>query len=142
MDTSSTIFIAGAVIIFIAVLVWFSKMGGSLEKAVAEARKTKEIKPIIEAIDADKAGDEVTNFNVAIKTLWDAYERELAMDLIRELLERNDKAPIAQKWLQDALSVEVELARKQLGKDFIDAHFHEDIAQGCVGCGGSCRTCK
>ena len=142
MENSQIFLIIAGVVIALAILIMFSSKGKSLGKLISEARKTGDIKPIVEAIEADKTGDQPTSYNVAIKTLWDGYERELAMGLIRELLERYDTTPIAQKWLQDALGVEPELARKVMGKDFIDAHFHEAIAQGCAGCGGSCKSCK
>ena len=137
----TTIFIAiGAIAIIILVI--SSLKGNSVSKEVKKARTTKDVKPVIAAIDNDKTADVATAFNTAIKSLWDGYDRELAMDLIKALLERNDTAPISQQWLQSALSVEPELARKQLGEEFIKAHFHEEIAQQCVGCGGSCKSCK
>ena len=129
-------------VIAVALLIISNLKGNSVSKEVKRARTTKDVKPVIEAIDNDKSADVATVFNTAIKSLWDGYDRDLAMDLIKALLERNDKAPISQQWLQSALSVEPELARKQLGEEFIKAHFHEEIAQQCVGCGGSCRSCK
>ena len=140
MSKEILILIAG--VVFVLVILLFSMKGNSLGKAINNARKTGDVKPVIKAIEDDKTGDLPTSFNIAIKTLWDGYDRELAMDLIKALLERNDTAPISQKWLQDALTIEPELARKQLGKEFIDSHFHEEIAKGCAGCGGSCKTCK
>lgn len=140
MKTEIILIIAG--VLFVLVILVLSMKGNSLGKAIKQARKTGDIKPVIKAIEEDKTGDLATSYNIAIKSLWDGYDRELAMDLIHALLERDDKAPISQKWLQDALTIEPELARKQLGKDFIDSHFHEEIAKGCVGCGGSCKTCK
>ena len=134
--------ISTKIISFVLALVMFSMQGNALGKAIKQARREKDVTPVIEAIDEDKRGDLATSYNIAIKSLWDGYDRELAMDLIRALLERDDKAPISQKWLQDALSVEPELARKQLGKEFIDSHFHEAIAKSCAGCGGSCKSCK
>ena len=140
MSQEVIIIIAGVLFVFVILL--FSMKGNSLGKAIKLAKKTRDINPVVKAIEEDKTGDIATSFNIAIKSLWDGYDRELAMDLIHALLERDDKAPISQKWLQDALTIEPELARKQLGKDFIDSHFHEEIAKGCVGCGGSCKTCK
>ena len=140
MSTEVILCIVGG--LFVLVILFLSMKGNALSKAIANARKTGDVKPIIKAIEEEKAVDIATNFNIAIKQLWDGYHREQAMDLIHALLERDDKAPISQKWLQDALQVEPELARKQLGKEFIDAHFHEEIAKSCVGCGGSCKSCK
>ena len=128
--------------VFIVVLLMMTLRGNKLGKEIKKARETKDIGPIITIIDEDKTADVATSFNVAIKQLWDGYDRELAMDLIHALLERNDKAPISQQWLQQALTVEPELARKQLGEEFIKAHFHEEIAQSCAGSCGSCKKCS
>ncbi len=141
LDTKTIILIT-VVVIAIVMLIMSNLKGNSVSKEVKRARTTKDVKPIIAAIDNDKTADVATVFNTAIKSLWDGYDRDLAMDLIKALLERNDKAPISQHWLQSALSVEPELARKQLGEEFIKSHFHEEIAQQCVGCGGSCKSCK
>ena len=140
LDKTTIIIIVCCIAVFFLVLT--SLKGNSLSKAVKQARSTKTAKPVIDAIDNNKTVDVATAYNTAIKSLWDGYDREIAMDLIKALLERNDKAAISQQWLQSALSVEPELARKQLGEAFIKAHFHEEIAQQCVGCGGSCKSCK
>ena len=135
------IIIGGIVLLVIAIL-FVNFRGNAVSRAIREARKTKDVKPLIAAIDADPQADVPTVYNSVIKSFWDSYEREVATELIHALLERNDKASISQFWLKTVREVEPEIARKQLGEAFIAAHFCEGIAAGCGGCGGSCKSCK
>lgn len=140
MDTTLIIVIGGALIMIVVGLMILKS--NSMSKAISKSRETQDIKPILAEIDKDKSLDMASAFNVSIKSIWDAYDRELATELIKEFLLRNDKAPIAQHWLRQVLEIEPELARKQMGEVFIRDHFHEEIASQCgSGCsGGSCKS--
>lgn len=140
MDRNTILIVVGAIAVLF--LVFISLRGNSLSKAVKQTRETKDIKHVVNFIDGDPKADIPTLYNSAIKTLWDGYDRDIAMRLIGELLKRNDTAPISQQWIQTALTVEPELARTELGKDFINAHYREDVAKACAGCGGACGSCK
>lgn len=140
MDMMLVIVIGGALLmVIIGIMVLKSS---SMSKAISKSRETQDVKPILEEIDKGKSLDMASAFNVSIKTIWDAYDRELATELVKEFLLRNDKAPIAQHWLRQVLEIEPELARKQMGEVFIRDHFHEEIASQCgSGCsGGSCKS--
>lgn len=140
MDTTLIIVIGGALIMIVVGLMILKS--NSMSKAISKSRETQDIKPILAEIDKDKSIDMASAFNVSIKSIWDAYDRELATELVKEFLLRNDKAPIAQHWLRQVLEIEPELARKQMGEAFIRDHFHEEIASQCgSGCsGGSCKS--
>ena len=142
MEFDVTYLVVGFGIVFIIVLILMNVKGNSIGKAVKECRKTHDVKPVIAAIDEDSTVDVPTVYNSAIKSLWEAYDRETATDLIKALLERNDQAPISQFWLKTVMDVEPDIARKKLGNDFIQAHYNEGIAAKCGGCGGSCNKCK
>ena len=135
-------FIIGGIVVLVVAILLFNFTGNKVSKAIREARRTKDIKPLLAAVDADESVDVPTVLNSVIKSFWDSYERETATSLIRALLERNDKASISQFWLKTVREVEPEIARKQLGEEFITAHYCEEIAAGCGGCGGSCKSCK
>lgn len=142
MDSTWILVAVGA--LFIIGLLAVSFRGNSVSAATRQAHKTHDVGPIIAAIDEDKTGDMATSFNSAIKSLWDAYDRETATDLIKAFLERCDDKPIAQMWLKTVAEVEPEIARKKLGEAFILEHTREEIAAACAGgCGGgSCKSCK
>lgn len=140
MDVTYILGIVG--LLFIVGLVLMNLKGNAITKAARAARKTHDVEPLIAAIDDDKTVDVPTVYNSAIKSLWDSYDRETASKLIRALLERNDTATISQFWLKTILEVEPEIARKELGADFIQEHFKENIASQCGGCGGACNKCK
>lgn len=138
-----TYFIIGAGVLLVLWLVISQIHGNPKSKAFKVVRSSHDPAPLIKAIDDDKTSDIPTEYNSYIKTLWDAYDRETATALIKALLERNDSAPISQFWLKTLLDVEPELARKQLGEAFINAHYKEGIAAKCgSGCGGGCKSCK
>ncbi|MCL2325649.1 MAG: hypothetical protein FWC40_04025 [Proteobacteria bacterium] len=140
MDT--TYLVIGAVVVTLIVIGFTVFRNNAMSKAVALARKTKDVTPIVAEIDKDPKADLPTVFNATIKPLWDAYERELACDLIKVLLERKDDAPISQYWLRQVLEVEPDLARKSLGEAFIMAHVRAEVAAQCGSCRGSCGSCK
>ncbi len=138
------IMIIGACIL-VAIIIIMMLRGNGLPKAIQQAKQIKDIKPIVDEIDRTQNADYKSLFNSAIKTLWDSYERELAVDLAKVFLERHDDAPIAQHWLQTIMSVEGQLCGAKLGEDFIKEHFKEDLANKCGSCcGGSCKgkNCK
>ena len=137
----TTFLIAGAVMLLLLVVI-FALRGNDVSNAMKVARKTRDIQPVIEAIDGAKGADLASMYNSCIKSFWDSYDRETATKLIHALLERNDSAPISQVWLQTVMDVEPDLARKQLGESFINAHYKAGVAAKCAGCGGSCRKCK
>ena len=113
-----------------------------LSQKLREAKKTRDVKPVITEIDNMKNADIQSIYNSAIKTLWDSYDRDIASDLIKAFLERKDDVPIAQHWLNQLLTVEPELARQKLGEEFLAAHLHEECAAKCGSCGGNCKSCK
>ncbi|MBR4986825.1 MAG: hypothetical protein IKY83_13920 [Proteobacteria bacterium] len=142
MDSTWILVAVGA--LFIIGLLALSFRGNAVSKATRVAIKTHDVGPVIAAIDEDKSGDMATSYNSAIKSLWDAYDRETAADLIKAFLERCDSKPIAQHWLKTVTEVEPEIARKKLGEEFIIKHTNEAAAAACAGgCGGgSCKSCK
>lgn len=137
MDMTLVVVIGGAVILIVIGLMVLKS--NSMSQAISKARETQDIQPILDEIDKDKSIDMASAFNVSIKSIWDAYDRELATELIKAFLKRDAKAPIAQHWLRQVLEIEPELARKQMGEAFVREHFHEEIAAQC---GSGCGSCK
>jgi len=103
----------------------------SLDKAVGKALEAGDVGPIIKAIDALGPGQRTSAFNHAIRNLWDRYDREMAMPLIKELAERHGDALIAQYWMKQSLEVEPQIARAVLTREFLEQHFKPDLAARC-----------
>lgn len=132
------IVIGAAALLLIIITVLYSK-SSTLNKAVKETLKTKDISHVLKVIDTYPEDQQPTQFNVAIKPIWDAYERELASKLVKELLKRKSCTPIAQHWLEQVAAIEPEIARKEFSEAFIKEHYNADVAASCR---GNCASCK
>jgi hypothetical protein len=103
----------------------------SLAAPLAEARKRGEIEPVVEAVGALKPNAQPAAYNHAIRQLWDSYERPLAIELIKVLVENHSSALIAQYWLQHAMQVEPQMARDQISREFLKIYFQPEVAASC-----------
>jgi type II secretory pathway pseudopilin PulG len=70
-------------------------------------------------------------YNRAIRRLWDEYQRERAVPLIRALVEGHGESLIAQYWLNQLRTVEPELAHDSLGDEFLSRHVKPEVAAAC-----------
>ena len=113
-----------------ALAIW-KVTGHSLDRAVKRGIKEERAEPMLQAIAALGASAQPTAFNRVIRQLWDAYERPLAMPLIRALAEEHGQSRIAQYWLQQAQDVEPLLAREHMDSAFLRAHYEPSVAASC-----------
>lgn len=113
-----------------AVIVWRS-MSPSLAGPIALAREQGDITPVVEVIERMRPGARPAAYNHAIRQIWDAYERPLAIELVKVLAEKHGSALIAQYWLKQVLQVEPHLARQHITQDFIKAHYQPEVAAHC-----------
>lgn len=127
MSTILWVAIAIAVIGFIA----WKMMVPSLAGVIREALDKKDVAPVIEAVDALRVSMRPTAYNHAIRRIWDAYERELAVDLIKYLAQNHNDSLIAQYWLKQLMQVEPELARRHLSSEFIKRYYQPEVAASC-----------
>lgn len=109
----------------------------SLDRATEIARKTGDLTAIEQAVQEMSHDRMVTAFHASIKTLWDAYERETAIRLIKEVTETIPDEDIVQFWMRKSLEVEPELAREYFNEGFLLAYFKPQVAARC-GTGGCC----
>ena len=138
MEGSTIAIIIGASIAVLIILL-LTLRNNAISTAIATARKDNTVDPIVEAISKDQNKDSASLYNSAIKTLWDSFDRELAIDLAKVFLEKKACEPIAQYWLQQIQTVEPELARTKMGEEFIKSHYVDEAAKACAGgCCGSC----
>ena len=117
------------------VLLLWKVAGVSVDRDIDRAVKDGDMDGLLQALTSRPEGEQPTAFNRAIKRLWDDYQREEAVPLIRELTERHEDASISQFWLDTLRSVEPELASRLLEPGFMDKHFKANIAAKCGNAG-------
>lgn len=89
-----------------------------------------DVEPLVKEISALRASAQPDAFNSAIRRLWDDYQRERTIPLIRALAEAHAGTRIAQYWLERLRTVEPELAAT-LGEEFFAAHYQPEVAASC-----------
>jgi hypothetical protein len=116
---------------FALVLLLGKLFAPSLEKQIAAAIAGGDLQPLLDAIGKRREGSQPDAYNRAIRRIWDEYQRERAVPLIRALAEAHGESLIAQYWLDQLQSVEPELARESLGEAFLKQHFKPKVAAAC-----------
>lgn len=109
----------------------------TLNKAIAIAMKTGDIDPIGEAVSSMSAGQQVNAINSAITRLWEGWERETAIKMVREVTEHIPDELIVQFWLRKTMEVEPDLAATYYSDTFLLAYYKPEVARRC-GSGGCC----
>ncbi|MFH1808329.1 MAG: hypothetical protein ABIJ09_06285 [Pseudomonadota bacterium] len=113
------------------VLVGWRVLGSGLERPIARALAHGDVAPLLEAIARRSLDAQPDAYNHAIRRLWDAYQRPLAVPLIRVLAEQHPNQRIAQYWLGQLQQVEPLLARESLGDAFFESYFQPHVAATC-----------
>lgn len=126
---STTIWIIVGAVALLVVL--WRVLAPSLDRSVARAVREGDTAPLIKELLTLPHSAQHDAFNHAIRRLWDDYQRELAVPLIRALVEEHTECKIAQYWLDQLQGVEPELARSSLGVGFIQTHYKPHLAATC-----------
>ena len=100
----------------------------ALGRAVTTTLSTGKLEPILVVIEKKPQSQQATHFNIAIKRLWDNYEREMAIRLVKEMAKRLSDTTIAQYWMRHVIEVEPGLAKKAFDQRFIQTYFKPDVA--------------
>ena len=103
----------------------------SLDPAIELALKGGETEPLLKRIEELRPGARPDAFNRAIRRLWDEYQRERAIPLIRALVVAHGDARIAQYWLEQVRTVEPELAQASFDEAFMAEHHKPEVAAAC-----------
>ena len=131
---STTVWIvAGAVVL--AVVVAWRVLAPTLDRHVSRALSSGDAQPLVEHLLGLAEAARPNAFNHAIRRLWDAYERELAVPLVLALAEHHAETKIAQYWLDQLRTVEPELARQAFEGDFLERHYKPKVAAQCGNAG-------
>ena len=125
----------GGCIAVVGTLILGRLAASPIERAIAQASQDKDPTPILEAIIALKNQNRLGAYNRSIRRFWNAYERDLAMPLIKHLAMEFPNQLIAQYWLDRALTAEPELTEEHLGQDFMVRYFKPKLAAQCGGGG-------
>jgi len=112
-------------------LVFWRLLMPSIEREVDRASRSKDLAPVLQHIARLRTGAQPVAYDLAIKRLWDSYQRELAIPLVRELARNHGTAHIAQYWLDRVIKVEPALAKDHLGQEFIETYYQPGLAAQC-----------
>ena len=127
MSTALWLVVGAAAIL---VLAW-KFTGRSLDGHIQQAMADEDVEPLIKVILRQGEASQPNAFNHAIRGLWDAYQRPLAVPVIKALVEHHEDVAIAQFWLQQLQTVEPELASETLDSAFLEAHYQPEVAAAC-----------
>ena len=118
----------GALILgYVAFRVLAPSVDGLADKAAREG----DLEPLLDAIRKKPESSQPTEYNHAIRRLWDGYHRELAIELLRDLAKNYGTARITQYWLKQVQQVEPQLTLDKLGKEFLETYYLPDLAAQC-----------
>jgi len=112
-------------------LVGWMWLGGGNERLLRRAIREQDVTALVEALQRGRRDGQPDAFHHVIHQLWNAYERPLAISVIRTLVEQHPDSRIAQYWMDQVRSVEPALAREQLGQSFYEMHFQPHVAATC-----------
>lgn len=122
--------IALIVLVVVAAAAW-KLMIPSMNGVIAEAKDKGEVRPVVEQVERLRAAARPTAYNHAIRQLWDGYERELAVELVKELARRHSEAMISQYWIKQVMQVEPKLAGDRFSREFLEAYYQPEVASQC-----------
>jgi len=121
---------AGPVAVIVLLVLW-SRFTPSVVGLVRQAVKAGDLEPLVAALARKRPAAQPTAFNQAIRMLWDMYERQLALELVKELAARHGDARIAQYWLKEALSTEPAISSRVFSREFVTEHYQPEVAAQC-----------
>jgi len=102
-----------------------------LDKAVKESIDSQDISPLVTAINKRPINSRPAAFNHAIKRMWDAFQRPMAIQLVKELVKDYGNKPIAQYWIKQVLQIEPRMAKKSFSKRFLQTYYRPELASKC-----------
>ncbi len=120
----------GAAIV-VLVLIISKVFAPSLEAEAQKVIDGGDLNALLESLAKRSEAAQPNAYNRVIRRLWDAYQREKAIPLVRALVEKHGEAQIAQYWLQQVRTVEPELAQASFDEAFLAAHHRPEVAATC-----------
>jgi len=128
--------LAGAVIVVVAHYLFRRSLASGVSRAIQQAVESGDIAPILAGAEALPQSRRSLYFQTAIKTLWDGWNRPLAVAVIKEFAKKHSDEKICQFWMKQALEIEPVAAQKTLDQGFLKNHYRPEVAN-CCGKGSS-----
>ena len=124
----ATLIVVGAVV---ALILFYSLKPNALMKQTDKAMDSGDIEPLVQTIEKQRSENQATCFNKAVKTMWNSYERPLAISFIRKMAPKLADSHIAQYWIRQVLEVEPDLAKETFDDDFLRQVYNPEVAATC-----------
>lgn len=118
--------IIGATLL-LAVWTW----GWIANRPLRDALAKGDAQQIIAAIDRRSTAQQIHTYHRTIRMLWDGYQRETAIAVIRGMATRHDAEKITQYWLHQAIEIEPQLSLAGLEDAFLADHYRPEVAATC-----------
>ena len=115
-----------AIGIAIVALILIKRRPDPLSEATQAAIESAKLDKLIEYLQSLPERARIGAYDKAIKEMWRAYERPLAIRLVKHLGVHHHESSTAQYWIRNVLEVEPELARKSFNKKFLEEHLDID----------------
>ncbi len=125
---NQSIFIGLGLVVLI--VVW-RMLSSSWHQELDKAQKNEDLAGLLAAIGKLRHAAQADAYNHAIRRFWDAYQRPLAVVLLRSMAEQHPDASMSQYWLDQVRKVEPKLAVDVLGQGFYDSYFQPQVAATC-----------
>lgn len=100
-------------------------------RRLSRAMRNGTVEELVAALEAVPERGRVNAYSRTIQSLWDGYDRERALELIRAFAERFPKEKIAQYWMDKAITVEPKISSRWLDDDFVLRYYEPHVAQKC-----------
>ena len=126
----SGLYWVGAFAVIVLLMFW-SRFAPSIAGLASKAAESGDLAPLLASLAKKRPAAQPTAFNHAIRLLWDMSERQLALELVKELAARHGEARIAQYWLNQAITIEPAIARNIFSRAFLSEYYQPEVAAQC-----------
>ncbi|NOZ00835.1 MAG: hypothetical protein GXP54_02975 [Deltaproteobacteria bacterium] len=114
------------------VVLWLlAKRGPSPYAAAKKAAEIDSIQPIVQAAGPLQPRARSAFYDQAISTLWEGWQRQLAILMVKEYTTSHSEEKVCQFWLQRALEVEPAVAKEVFDDRFLEEYFRPEVAKAC-----------
>jgi len=127
----SPVYLVGILVALAVAALWLWKGGAGIRRLVDEAIKKGDPEPILTAAAKAPPGRRSFLYQQAIAMLWEGWHRPLAIQVLKEFARDHSSEKICQFWLKQAQEVEPLAVQKELGPEFLKAHYRPEVAACC-----------
>ncbi len=103
----------------------------SVTRLVDQAVAAKDPGCLVEHLATVPEPSRPTNFDQAVRGLWDIYERRLAARLVHGAADLVAGATITQYWIRQIMEVEPEVSKEVFDDPFLERLYRPEVAARC-----------